>query len=252
MNANLAIVLLASVPAAAVGAGVATLTTREAPLDSQAVAPLGGEGDLVALRQEFLSLRDENNALRMRLTAVEERAAAAAALREAVIADVTDADGATQGSAEAAAPGALAAGELPPRFRDSVATALEDIRAEEERDRDDRRREAVEQRLEDRLDELAIELQLEPYQTDQLRGVISTDTVRRGEIMTEARESGDWGSLRDAFSESREETRLAVAEILTSEQMEKYEAMGNDRGFRGFGGGGNGGDGGGRRDRGSF
>lgn len=141
-----------------------------------------------------------------------------------------------------------------PAFTASVTAALEDIREKEEAERDARRAERRAERLDERLADISEKLGLTPTQTDDLREHYNVFEEKRNALMDEARDSGDWGNMREVFRGLRDESNTALQAILTPSQYDQYqeENMGGGRrgGFGGGPGGGPGGDeggGGGRR-----
>ncbi len=244
MNAQ-QLLITAAIAAAAgsVGAAVTTLALCDAPAQAPAasIAPTGA-GD-AALRAQLDELRTENRDLVFRVTALETRPAPSES-REAVAAPVEVA------RASAAATEPLTAAAVPPtQLHGAVEDALRTIREQEDRDRDERRRQAELERLDRRLEDLAEQLGLAPYQTNDMRTILLAEDEQRDAMFAQARESGDFFDVRDTMRELRDQTQAKVAEVLTPAQYEKYQEL--DRGW-GFGGGrGRGGDDeGGRRGRG--
>ncbi|MCB9898154.1 MAG: hypothetical protein H6825_09140 [Planctomycetes bacterium] len=135
-------------------------------------------------------------------------------------------------------------------FLDTVASALETIRQREDEQREADRKALMEQRLDERLGELATEIGLDTWQQNEMKTLFTDTGARRDEIFAKARESGDFGGMRDAMQAIDAERGSKLASIMTPSQLEKYNEMGGiERGF--FGGPGRGGFGGfGGRDRG--
>lgn len=132
--------------------------------------------------------------------------------------------------------------------------ALTVLREREEAERDEQRQAMREQRLEERLAELAEALGLNSYQVDQMRTVANDGAEQRDALMDEIRESGDFGSMRERFETLGADLTARMETFLTADQMAGFEDNGglrslSGRGPGGFGGGGFGG-GGGRRGRG--
>jgi len=129
--------------------------------------------------------------------------------------------------------------DSPDGLQTLVVDALDSIREEEERERERLREEAWESGLEARLAELTTELGLAPYQVDEMRVVFTSERTRRDELFTRARESGEWWSVRDSMRELRGETMDELANVLSADQLEKYQESGGGFG-RGPGGPGGG------------
>ena len=133
-----------------------------------------------------------------------------------------------------------------PVFRESVATVVEDIKAQEEAERDLRRAERRTERTEKRLDDLAEKLGLNPTQVNDLREHTLAIEEKRQAMFAEARELGEFGSMRENMRTLRDESNVALQGIFTPSQYQQYtdENLGGG-GRGGFGGGGGGRDGGG-------
>ncbi len=142
---------------------------------------------------------------------------------------------------------------LPSNFTARVGEAMEEVRELERQEEAARREERFEDRMERRLAELQESLGLSTGQVLSLGNVLRDDRTARTELFTEIRESGDWGSIREASQALREDRDAALAGVLTPSQLEQYqEEESDDRGWGGWGGGGRGGGGGGRGGRGGF
>lgn len=220
-----------------------------ARLETAAAAPDEG------WRTEFEKLRVENAMLAQRLSQIESGAGAA---RAALITPETSLSSdelsalkqLVQGSApSAAAPGA-------PVLYANVKGALEDIRAQEDAERDERRRQAEAERLERDLERMASELALAPYQTDELRRVLTERNDLRAQMFEQMRAGGgDYEAMREQGRANIERLEGQIKATLSEEQFtgfqEKFGLMNfggrGGGGFRGFGrsGGGGGGGGGG-------
>ncbi|GEM_PF-2924830 len=128
-----------------------------------------------------------------------------------------------------------------------VSDALQAIRDQEDEDRDAARELRREERLEERLAAVASELSLDTYQQQQLGDAARLSMETMDTTMSEARESGDWGSMRDAMETSRTSFEAATALFLSLDQQTSFTEMGGLRALGGFGGGPPGGGFGGRR-----
>jgi uncharacterized membrane-anchored protein YhcB (DUF1043 family) len=142
-------------------------------------------------------------------------------------------------------------GDLPagPGFDSMVAAVIEQRDQEEAAARDQRRREAQAQQIEERSKRLAEELGLDAVQTGQLAQVMTETNDARNALFQEMRENGTWD--RDAIREGMDKLRVEESEklddFLTPTQLEQYSEQANSFGRGGFGGGGRrggGGDGG--------
>ena len=135
---------------------------------------------------------------------------------------------------------------LPANFTARVGEAMEEVRELERQEEAARREERNEERMERRLVELQESLGLSNGQVLSLGNVLRDDRTARTELFTEIRESGDWGSMREASQALREDRNAALAGVLTPSQLEQYKETeeSNDRGWGGGRGGGRGGSGG--------
>lgn len=213
---------------------VVLLASDEAPPPTARAATPAGDAQLAA---RVAALEKERDDLRMRLGALEQRPAVAAAPRETVAPIEGDELAALQDELHALA-GALrdpGSGDLPPGFVEGVGQALDAIRAQEDREREERRQEVLEERIDERLAELAQELGLTRVQTGELRTAYLDLDAKRTELFRNARDTGDFGSVRDGFRDLRRDTDAALERILTPLQLEQYRELEDDR--RGFGGG---------------
>lgn len=130
-----------------------------------------------------------------------------------------------------------------------VSDALQAIRDQEDLDRDEARELRREERLEERLAAVATELSLDTYQQQQLGDAARLSMEAMDTTMNEARESGDWGSMRDVMETSRTSFEAATSLFLNMDQQASFTEMGGLRTLGGFGGGPGGGGFGGRGDR---
>lgn len=137
-------------------------------------------------------------------------------------------------------------GELSSALLEGVTQALANIRDQEDQERDAQRQERAAERLEERLKDLTEKLGLAPYQTDEMRRILSESEQKRDAAMKVAREGGDFMAIRESMGTLREEANLQIAQVLSPAQYDQYTEMGSGRGdFRGFRGGGDSGGGGG-------
>jgi len=238
-QAPLLTVVIAGVVGAASAAGTAVLL---APSHSE--RPQVAAADPTVKKSydaEFEELRRQNDDLLLRIAALESRPAVAAPER-APIGD----DGFQSEVRNWMASFEDQNGQVPEGFVASVGDALDKIREQETKERQQQMADAQAERLEERLTELQDELGLSQYQVDELRPVLTAQNLRRAELFAGGWENIDRSTMREDMEAIRTETDKALATILTPEQLEGYEA--NERqnrgGFGGFGGGGRGGRGG--------
>ena len=143
---------------------------------------------------------------------------------------------------------------LPENFKLQVGSVLEEIRSQEEEEREKQREEARLERREKQLQQLAEKLGMDTYQTNSMRVALANQDAQLQKAREEIRDTGNWTSMRDAMTSTREETLRAISLFLTPTQVTQYEETNSDMGFRGGrggrGGGGGGPGGGGRGGRG--
>ncbi|MEX1023638.1 MAG: hypothetical protein WD226_01055 [Planctomycetota bacterium] len=141
--------------------------------------------------------------------------------------------------------------EVPFELHVQVESALDSIREQEERERQERREQAFNERLEQRLAEIKSELGLSGYQVDELRRIELETRAKRDALMRTARDSGDWGNLRETIRGQRDEQAQALTNLFGADLYGRYDELvgrGGLTGGRGdFGGGRGGGGGNGRR-----
>ena len=78
--------------------------------------------------------------------------------------------------------------------------------------------------LDERVAQLTEVLSLDEAQVPQVREVLEMEAEKRRETFQNLRGSGDRGAMMTAMQELQEETRTLLAEILSEEQLEKYDA----------------------------
>lgn len=186
-----------------------------------------------ALEHELDALRAQNVELLARVTDLEDRVRDGEAVRRA-LAEPSEDSGPQGDALELAAalhdPGA----PLPPKLIEGVTSALETIRANEERERSERRVAAYNERLDEMLGSLDRDLGLTTDQSRNLRTHLESYNVRRTELFESARADG-FQSVRQAFHDLREESEADLARILDPMQLEKFHDLELDRGFDRFG-----------------
>lgn len=245
-------ILLAAVVTGAV-AGGSTAVFTSSLLDSESYddpveLELFDQGDEIV--RKLATLERQNIDLLERLIELEQRQLMSAANRQPVM--DTSGDSADLAQVKQEYQQLVAAmndpeAVLPETLRAGVSQALDDIRAQEERERDERREAAAEKRLEDRIAKLASDLGLDHIQVGEMRNILVTENTNRTEMFTKMREGGDFGNMREAWGKLRDDTNDALAKVLTPIQMDQYkESGGTGMNFRGGGF-----DRGGRRGRGN-
>lgn len=205
-----------------------------------------GTDELAGLRTELAALRQANERLESRLAGLElgpreSRTLASATETQELASLRTEFEDLLY---------ALRTPDAPPpaSLQSAVRRTLEDVRGEEERQRQLEREQERAQRLEQRVERLASELELAPYQVPEFRKAMAESEARREAAMALVRDGGDWGLARDAMRDLREQTEASFSAILTPQQLERFGELQNPRGGRGgfgaFGPGGGGGGGG--------
>lgn len=190
---------------------------RETPALS--VAPETPSGsEVYTLIQE---LRDENQALRERLTALELHPAPA--IRAPVGVEVSK-DAFEEFEEEVWA--RLAAMETRRAegadLKSQVADAVKSLRKEEAVESVRRSQQKQAGRLEDRLARLSADLGLDSYQVNQMRSIFTTQIERNKELTRMWEEGTDQQVLGDTKRSYAEEHRAALESILTPQQLETY------------------------------
>lgn len=197
-------------------------------------------GDAGELRGELDALRSKNFELSQRIAELEdlgqELAQTRVPARDAseVTVDVETVDQLRRLTAALEDPGT----PLPESLVAGVSTALQHIREDEERAREEVRRAAQADRLDERIAALTERLGLTLVQADQMRTHLESMSDWRNELMREARDSGDFGSIRDQMRGLRDEAEAALGQILTPAQLEDFRAIEREEGnpFGGRGG----------------
>ena len=194
---------------------------------------LVGDASLVSredMADQVQSLRAENQMLANRIGELEQARVWAESRREVVEPDSL-ADNRTNEEIIKDGVAALtnADGSLPPDIEEGMRRAFEDFREEEREESEQRWADARQKELEARVERYAKELNLDSFQTEEMRTLLNDENVRRGELMTAARETGGWETLREDVRAIRDETREGLALVLTPEQMKQYEQSSRDR-----------------------
>ncbi len=240
MKNALLLSILAGGTAGLFGSAALWMLSSEPSTDSAgaalASAPSTGSLDPVrTLREELDRLVAENEMLSERLRRLEDRPVPTVSTREPVEAEPDPAlvrleDQMMQLLAAMSEPDAGIPSGLAEGFRD----VYEDIQEEERAERDLRRQDAREMEMSARMDRYVAELGLDDFQTNEMRVILTNQEERRRTLFDEARETGGWMTMREDMRTIRDETEGELANVLSVDQLERYEEM--DRGF-GFGGG---------------
>ena len=242
------ITLLALLAGAVAGASASLLTQAlvepAAPAAPERAAVTRAGGDVEALRTELDELAATARALDSRLASLElaPRSSTRAPASSGEAGELAELRGEVEDLLAALQTPGVAP---PPSFQDAVRRTLEDVRAEEQRQRDLEREQERVERLEQRVDRMVEELALAPYQVEGFRKVVADSEARRDAAFALAREGGDWQVAREAMRDLRDQTQRELSGLLTPEQMEQYEQLANPRFGRG-GARGRGGDGAGQ------
>lgn len=238
MKQTLAIIPLALL-AGAVSAALTSVFLAPDPVEHQeAIAPDTG---LVALETKLDDLLEQNRNLLERVEFLEARPAVVAETPREAVEPETDPETEALEKDIRTLVAAMRNPQapLPPNLRNGVTEALKEIRAEEDRERDERRTAARVERMEGYLTRMSDELGLAPYQTDELRTLFTDMDTKRNELIQTARDARDFNGVREAMRDMRTESEEGLARILTPAQKQQYEEA--DLGpspLRGFGGGG--------------
>jgi hypothetical protein len=218
--------LLASALAGALGGTVAAvlLGARETrPVEARSSSAASTEEPAML---ELSNLRRETQDLRMRIAELEARSDASTSEPPARK-PAPPPDKATEDLSESAA---LRTGDASsqPMLTAQVEQALTDIRAAEDAERAERRKEAMEIALESRVDQLAQDLGLASWQKNELRTALGTAQEKREELWESLRESPERWAIRDSFRDQMraisDETHQALSGFLTEDQLQHFEA----------------------------
>jgi len=112
---------------------------------------------------------------------------------------------------------------------EEVRGAVQDLVREEmetqRTERWERRRERIEQRSADRMDQLASDADLSEDQHESVSTLLSTERDRVFELFAEARQTMAWDEAREQAEAIRAESDAKVAELLSPTQQEAFQAM---------------------------
>jgi uncharacterized membrane protein YgcG len=230
-NSLLPTLLLATAAGAVSALVVTSLSGSDAPAAQAAgAASADGVSQSVAgsTEAELVSLRAENQELRVRIEALENRPAGES--RAAVQPSVEDLAAAV---AEVQSNAGATATPRNDAMYTQVEAALESIRETERAEAAKAREQREVDRMEERLTQMAERLGLTPAQTNDMRGLL----LQQEQIEDDLRAQREAGMERDAYrvarDQAREAERAELTRILTPEQLQQYDARndrGNDRG----------------------
>ncbi len=230
-------VLLVLIVAGIAGATSSVITTAlvapDGSVQEAAVSPV--EEPTAALRERVVSLEAQNRDLLDRLVALELRPLPEVSERAPAAVDSGIEDAVAVELRALLASMRDSTGQLPPDLRTGVSDALQTIREEEERERERQREKAESERLDERLVELTEKLSLNQYQTGELRTILTDSNRKRGETFQKLRESGDWRNMGEPMRQLRDETNLALSNVLDPTQYDQYQEL-EGRRYRGMGG----------------
>ncbi|MGK0481190.1 MAG: hypothetical protein ACJAQ3_001162 [Planctomycetota bacterium] len=253
MSNPLPLVLIASLVAGGAGAAATTMLSSKPAAASTTSGITQDNTDILAkldsMEQSYYSMADRLEALERNSELVPvgngaERISAVAP--EIVLEDAVRNVLASMDDTETVA--------ATPKLEQAVAAVIEMREERSKLERDQKRAEAEEKRLEDRLAKLQTDLGLDQNQLNSMRTIYQDQDEQRAGLrdkMTELRDGG--GSredIRTIWTDMRDSANTAIEGVLTPSQYESYqESNQSDRGFGRGGGGGNTGGGGGRGGR---
>ena len=110
-----------------------------------------------------------------------------------------------------------------PRVKSELRALLAEIEEEDEQERREQREERRLERIENRVKRYTERLHLQQSQEQDLVEIFAEQQASRDQLRRQMR-SGDVprGEIRGMFEQAREDTNLAVQEVLTSDQYEEY------------------------------
>lgn len=233
--------------------GGATSTFLMSPGDVSS-HDFGSSAELETLKATLARLEKDNKTLTDRMSMLEDRPVVETATRV----DASKADVATAVPPELEQ---LVASlrdpqqKLPENFREEISQVIADVKAAEDKKREEERKQRDQERFDQRMEEIAKELKLNAFQSEQMKKILTDEQAKRDEMRSKMRDntSGppDFEQMRTTWETLKTETTNELSKFLTNEQLttynEKYSnPFGGGRGGRGgFGGGNRGGGGGG-------
>ncbi len=250
MQGAIALSLVAGAVAGALtaSAAVVLLSPAPAPEPLAQIGPASPSEDLASVMSD---LQNAIRSLSDRVDVIEGSAFLAESTRE-VPADViarADEDFTARVKEVVGALRADSPGEGAPALYADVKEALDYVEAEREREQDERRQQAMNERLEERLTELTQKLALAPDQVQTARTASTTFYKKTTDFFQQARDSntGDIPNMRETIRQFRDDAETTLKATFSPLQLQQYEEA--DISLFGFGrgdyGGGFGGGGGG-------
>ena len=252
MSNPLPLVLIASLVAGGAGAAATTMLSAK-PAAASTTGITQDNSDILAkldsMEQSYYSMADRLEALERNSELVpvgngSERVSAVAP--EIVLEDAVRNVLASMDDTEAIA--------ATPKLEKAVEAVIEMREERRSLERDQKRAEAEEKRLEDRLAKLQTDLGLDQNQLNSMRSIYQDQDEQRAGLrdkMTELRDAGgSRDDVRALWTDLRDSTNTAIQGVLSPTQYETYqESNQNDGGGRGGRGNNGGGGGGGRGGR---
>jgi flagellar basal body-associated protein FliL len=201
---------------------------------SAAPAPLVGEHDAPtdeALYAVVQDLRARVQEVEAKLGIVRQNPAATAEVQRAL--DEVQDDLAMM-------PPAFAGTKTPEEARARIQELVKDEMQQAERERDAQRTERWRARTKEKVDALAAEAKLDAEQQQKLTLMLDAETQEIRQMFRDARDSGDFASVREQVRTLRAHTDENALAILDEEQKKAYAAMRDEERnrFLGLGGGG--------------
>ena len=215
-----------------VGGATATLLAPGQPAPDPAGDSLSLTPDATPETRQLADLVETVAALTDRLAMLEARPTGSSRVPAGDLPDAAlDAE-----ALEAAVASALDSSSEGAAMRLMVSQALEDIRAQEEVERDIERDQRDQQRLQAQVDRLTEQLGLYPDQVTAVLDLYAAQDAKRDELRDSLRDGGGGiTDVRQAFRDLNDETKAGMEGILTPEQFTTYTEQ--NLGGGGFGGG---------------
>ncbi|MAF67652.1 MAG: hypothetical protein CMJ84_18605 [Planctomycetes bacterium] len=215
------------------GSAAAAITSAILSPDGQGTRALvvGGEPDLAGLQGEVDDLRTRNEDLALRLAQLEGSVALGGSRAPADAPDLTVLrERVDQLVAATTEDGPVV---VTAQLRSGVTAVLDEIKLQEDQEREVRRQEARDRRMDQQIERLSERLGLDSAQATDMRAVLVEQDLAREEIFATAREFGDREGVGDLLGGLKEETLLSLSQILTPDQLERYSEQTSDRNRRG-------------------
>jgi len=209
---------------------VLSLVGRSSSGHQEASAPVAvGVGDSFALRVEELA--DENRDLRERLSALELRPVSGPGGRAPVASGIVSREEfevvreEVRGLLAGRSSVALELAGDPNRFKEQMASTLDEIRKDETADKVRTWQEERFQQLDQTMPNLEIKLELTPQQSRQLRSALMAQYDREAEL-TRRWQTGEDPAVLGELKRSDHEAHLTeLSGILSLDQLERYSGL---------------------------